>query len=79
MSRRCRTSVIALSATQAKHLLHDSDALQQKEAESPPMEDSLSIRVGARPNWASSIETVIPEIPAPMTRTSLPDNVCSLP
>ena len=73
MSRRLRISEILLSATQAKHLLHDSDALQEKEAESPPSELSLSMSVEGIPDWASSKATVIPEIPPPMIRTSAPD------
>jgi hypothetical protein len=50
-------------------LLHDSEALQQKEAESPPREGSLSITVEGIPDWANSKATVIPEIPPPMMRT----------
>jgi hypothetical protein len=60
-----------LSNTQAKHLLHDSVALQQKEAESPPRELSLSTSVKGIPDRANSRATVIPEIPPPMIRTSL--------
>jgi hypothetical protein len=63
-----------LSTTQAKHLLHDSEALQQKEAESPPRELSFSISVKGIPDWANSKATVIPEIPPPMIRTSPPDD-----
>jgi hypothetical protein len=58
-----------LSTTQAKHLLQDSEALQQKEAESPPREGSLSITVEGIPDWANSKATVIPEIPPPMMST----------
>jgi hypothetical protein len=54
--------------------LHDSDALQQKEAESPPKELSFSMSVKGIPDWASSKATVIPEIPPPMIRTSLSVN-----
>jgi hypothetical protein len=67
-----------LSTTQAKHLLHDSEALQQKEAESPPRELSFSMSVKGIPDWANSKATVIPEIPPPMIRTSFSANVSLL-
>jgi hypothetical protein len=54
--------------------LHDSEALQQKEAESPPREFSFSMSVKGIPDWANSKATVIPEIPPPMIRTSLSAN-----
>ncbi len=63
-------SEILLSTTQAKHLLHDSEALQQKEAESPPREGSFSMSVEGIPDRANSRATVIPEIPPPMIKTS---------
>jgi hypothetical protein len=71
ISGRFLTSEILLSATQAKHLLHDSDALQQKEEESPPMAGSLSTRVVGIPTWANSNATVTPEIPPPIINTSV--------
>jgi hypothetical protein len=50
--------------------LQDSEALQQKETESPPKEGFFSTSVEGIPDWANSKATVIPEIPPPMIRTS---------
>jgi hypothetical protein len=54
--------------------LQDSEALQQKEAESPPKEGFFSISIEGIPDWANSKATVIPEIPPPMIRTSFFSN-----
>ena len=58
--------------------MHDSEALQQKEAESPPKDLSLSMSVKGIPDRANSSATVIPEIPPPMIRTSLSVNFPTL-
>src|SRR4030065_301384 len=57
----CRISETLLSTTQAKHLLQASEALQQKEADSPPRENSLSMRVVGIPFRDNSVATVITE------------------